>query len=129
MCYSCARTPEIRAIRPSEGDPAAASKIVAHLGEYVTKPPLDIFAELFLAEGMAETARRLFGVYDEFLQLLNDNDKRSRLDSLQHNEIAGDPVYEAVRKLGHEFQSCLDDVFFGPGSSGLYELTKTYGVF
>jgi len=129
-CFSCARTPEIRSIKPGEDGLEAAHKIVAHLAEYVAKTPLEIFAEFFLAEdATAATAKKLFGVYDQFLALLNDNAKRDRLDKLlTPREIAGDPIYEAVRDLGHQFQAALDEVFFAPGPSGLYDLTKTYGV-
>lgn len=130
MCYSCALDPEISAIVSSEAGRGAAAKIVAHLATYVRKTPLGIFAELFLAhDSLAPTAKRLFDTYDNFLAILNDDEKRLRLETLAHDEIAEDPVYQAVRVLGHEFQEGLDRVFFDPDSPKLYELTRTYGVF
>ncbi|HEX9198166.1 MAG TPA: hypothetical protein VF865_01300 [Acidobacteriaceae bacterium] len=130
MCYSCALDPEISTIVPSEAGRGAAAKIVAHLATYVRKTPLEIFAELFLTEdSLTPTARKLFATYDEFLALLNDDAKRERLETLPHDEVAEDPVYQAVRDLGHQFQEALDEVFLDPTTPKLYQLTKTYGVF
>ena len=131
MCYSCALDPEISSIIPSESDPSAAHKVVAHLSNYVRKTPLEIFAELFLAhESLAHAARKLFTSYDTFLALIDDDKNRDRLDKLRYDEIAEDSVYQTVRRLGHEFREALDEVFFAPDTApDLYQLTKTYGVF
>lgn len=131
MCYSCATDPEISSIIPSEAGLSAAHRVVDHLSTYVRKTPLDILAELFLArEPLAPAARKLFTSYDSFLALLNDDTKRDRLNKLRHDEIAEDPVYQEVRRLGHDFQEALDEVFFAPTTApDLYRLTQTYGVF
>jgi hypothetical protein len=132
MCFSCATAP------PGPADPhggdfeRAALELVDTLQAYVRTRPLALFAGLFLENDRLDVAAsRMFGAYDEFLSILDDEEKRQHLDGLsQPDLVATDPVYQRVRELGHEFQGALDAVFFDPvGSPQLYELTKTYGVF
>jgi predicted nucleotidyltransferase len=131
MCFSCALDPEIRATVPSEAEPAAAHRVVAHLSAYVRKTPLEIIAAFVLAnERLTPAARILLRAYDSFLALLDDDGRRDRLNSLEQDEIAGDEVYQAVRHLGHQFQSALDEIFLSQDTSPeLFDLTKKYGVF
>ncbi len=110
--------------------------MVAHLSNLVDITshhiiPLALFAKLFLKiEGLEGTAARMFGAYDEFLSILNDENKRRHLDRLGQPDVATDEIYQRVRALGHDFQDALDSVFFNPEDCPeLYGLTKTYGVF
>ena len=130
MCFSPASVPELRDIPREEDRRTAAYKVIEHLAAFVGRPPLWTFADFFIQDdSRMGTAKKFFDVYDGFLALLADNNKRERLENLQHDEIATDPIYETARELGHDFQDCLNEIFFEPGPRGLYELTKTYGVF
>jgi hypothetical protein len=131
MCFDCALNPPRTEISPQVDSESAALAIVAHLSNLVDVTPLALFAKLFLEfKGLEGTATEMFGVYDEFLSILNDDDKRSHLDRLSQPDVANDEIYQRVRVLGHDFQHALDSVFFNPqGCPELYELTKTYGVF
>src|SRR5262249_42126454 len=109
----------------------AALELVDHLQTDVQMTPLALFARLFMEhDQLGDAARRMFGAYDEFLAILDD-ENRKHLDELSEPEVVPtDPVYQRVRELGHEFQAALDAVFFDPvGCPQIYELTKTYGVF
>lgn len=132
MCFRCATHPP-GPTDPLGGDPdQAALKLVEILRTYVEMRPLALFAELFLEDDrLNAVASRMFGTYDEFLAILDDDEKREHLDGLSQPEVvATDPVYQRVRELGHEFQGALDSIFFDPvGCPQLYELTRTYGVF
>jgi predicted nucleotidyltransferase len=132
MCFRCATHPP-GPTDPPGGDPdQAALKLVESLRTYVEMRPLAVFAGLFLEDDrLNAAAARMFGAYDEFLAILDDDEKRQHLDGLsQPEDVAMDPIYQRVRELGHEFQAALDSVFFDPvGCPQLYELTKTYGVF
>lgn len=131
ICFDCAINPPETVIAPGVDPESAALAIVDHLSKLVSLPPLGLFAKLFLQfENLKPAASKLFGAYDEFLRLLNNDDIRSRLDELGQAEAATDPVYQQVRDIGHEFQGALDAVFFDPaGCPEIHELTKTYGVF
>jgi hypothetical protein len=74
-------------------------------------------------------ARKLFGVYDEFLGILNDEAKRKHLEELAREKVSGDAIYESVRALSHEFQASLDAMFFDENGTDLPRLTRIYGVF
>ncbi len=132
MCFRCATL-----LPGTDGIPGgdieqAALKLVDHLQADVQKTPLALFASLFIEhDQLGDAARRMFGAYDEFLAILNDDDKREHLDELSQPElVATDPVYQRVRELGHEFQGRSTAVFFDQaGCPQIYELTKTYGVF
>jgi predicted nucleotidyltransferase len=131
MCFDCAINPPVLINSPKADQESAVFAIVDHLSKLVAMTPLTLFANLFLRyQKLEPAARKLFGAYDDFLRLLDDDDQRNRLDNLGQSEIATDPVYQRVREIGHEFQVALDAVFLDQeGCPELYELTKTYGVF
>jgi predicted nucleotidyltransferase len=132
MCFRCATHPTGSGGLPGADPDLAALELVDHLQADVRTRPLALFAGLFLEDDRLHgAASRMFGAYDEFLSILDDEEKRKHLDGLsQPDLVAADPVYQRVRELGHEFQGALDSVFFDPvGCPQLYELTRTYGVF
>jgi predicted nucleotidyltransferase len=132
MCFRCAILPAGTDEIPGGDIEQAALELVDHLQTDVQMTPLALFASLFIEhDQLSDAARRMFGAYDDFLAILNDDDKRKHLDELSQPElVASDPVYQRVRELGHEFQGALDAVFFDPvGCPQIYELTRTYGVF
>jgi hypothetical protein len=131
MCFDWAINPPVTTNSPGVNTESAVLAIVDHLSRLVAMTPLTLFAKLFLRYPSLESAAtRMFGAYDRFLSLLDDDEKRGRLDRLSQAEVATDPVYQGVRDLGHEFQAALNAVFLDPeGCPELFELTKTYGVF
>ena len=132
VCFRCATHPPAADQIPVGNIDQAALQLVDHLQTDVQKTPLALFARLFLEhDQLGDAARRMFGAYDEFLAILDDDEKRRHLDELGEPEaVATDPVYQRVRELGHQFQRALDAVFFDPvGCPQIYELTRTYGVF
>ena len=53
------------------------------LSNLVDVTPLALVAKLFLEfKGLEGAAAKMFGAYDEFLSILNDDDKRRHLDEL-----------------------------------------------
>ncbi len=76
----------------------------------------------------AEVARALFGAYDTFLGVLNNDTKRTHLDDLEPEAFEGDAIFGEVLDLSHEFQNGLDGLFFATDAT-LTRLTQKYGVF
>jgi hypothetical protein len=62
------------------------------------------------------------------LGALADNDSRKHLEELAPAQQESDSVYQNLRRLSHEFRDGVLDLFFD-SDSGLFELTKIYGVF
>lgn len=83
---------------------------------------------MLLRDHLQGTARKLFGAYDGFLGILADPDSRRRLQDLDPEEYETDEVFQQARGLTHEFRDGLLELFFDE-ESGLFELTKNYGVF
>jgi hypothetical protein len=112
-------------------DPITArERVVSHLAEFVRKTPLDIVARtvlLFFGE-LSVSAGELFGAYDEFLAMLDDESNREHLEQLRPERAAGDRLYEDVRQMGERFQQALTRMFFD-SDTPLSDLTKRYGVF
>jgi len=122
-CFSCA-------LEPSVLDAEDRSKAVAdHLLKLVELTPLERIAQMLLHEGLLDPAARLFGSYDQFLGLLDDKTIRDHLDELSPGDAEGDTRYQRARKIGHDFQRALDDVFFEDNGTGIPVLTRKYGVF
>ena len=100
---SCASTvPSIRlGPSPQVDSESAALAIVAPLSNLVDVTPLALFANLFLEfKGLEGAAAKMFGAYDEFLSILNDDDKRQHLDRLSQPDVATDEMYHGLGYWG-----------------------------
>jgi hypothetical protein len=60
--------------------------------------------------------------------VLADDQKRKALDELLPAQQETDAVYQELRRVSHEFRDGVLDLFFDR-ESGLFELTRLYGVF
>lgn len=122
-CFSCA-------LEPSVQNAEDRSKAVAdHLLNLVVLTPLERIAQMLLREQLLDAAAKLFGSYDQFLGLLDDETIRKHLEKLWPGDAEHDPDYQRARSIGHEFQRALDDIFFGDNGTRIPELTRSYGVF
>ena len=127
-CFSCREV-------DSKTDSSASSttrlqQAIDHLVGVGSQPPIDIMADVLIRhEEFHAAARNLGDSYDAFLGLLADSGTRKHLENLAQEDAATDDVYERVRDLGHAFQDALDRVFLEPSTSGIFDLTKRYGVF
>jgi predicted nucleotidyltransferase len=129
-CYSCSRVPALASTGNAEQRTLA---LVDHLQTFLRRPPLEILADAlmeFVSERqIADAARELFGAYNDFLALLNNNAYRTALDKLQPDQADTSDLYEEARTLGHRFQGALNAIFLDRNETYLYELTRIYGVF
>lgn len=130
-CYSCdyAFAAEQKAYAPGQRY-SAAGRIIEHLHGLVCMTPLDIVAGavLYFFGELSVPAGKLFGAYDEFLGLLNDPERRERLNRLAPDAADDDAAYAEVRNTGTRFQEALTSIFFD-SETPLRELTRRYGVF
>ncbi len=102
MCFSCSGNSLGPDGSPGSDADRAALVLVDHLSTYVRMTPLAIFARLFLEnDQLDEAAARMFRAYDEFLTILDDDERRKHLDELSQPDVATDPDYQKVRELGH----------------------------
>lgn len=106
---------------------------------FFREPPLENMATLLMhllnrASGNAQrsqvaaTARKAFDAYDAFLALLNDSEKRGRLDALTGADLDTDCVFDDARKISRSFRDALDELFFATDER-MTRLVKKYGVF
>ncbi|MBB4636528.1 nucleotidyltransferase domain-containing protein [Longimicrobium terrae] len=105
-----------------------AKLVVDYLARLLGTTPLDIVARVVLDYFGKDSgaANRLFGAYDSFLGLLDDEDKRERLKNLSPGDADSDPLYREASALGKAFQDALGEIFF---SEPLRDFTIRYGVF
>lgn len=125
-CYSCATS--FSGVRDQDG--RSRLRVVEHLEDLTRKKPLDIVAQVVLEYfgELSGDGAELFSAYDEFLQLLDDADRREHLESLSPDAADHDGEYDKVRELGKRFQDALTHMFFD-SATPLPDLTKRYGVF
>lgn len=103
---------------------------IEHMFSLAGSTPLDILARAFeKSRSLDSAAGQVFGVYDEFLGVLADSDKRKHLDALLSDQADSDPVWKHVRELGVSFQNGLDQLFIHDKSTGIPELVLRYGIF
>jgi hypothetical protein len=128
VCFSCHPDlcPELRDVFSHDDD--RADRLVNHLKRYVELTPLEILALALLTCGESDqTATRVFGAYDTFLERLHREDVRVHLENLKSNEARADEVFSGMRTSSHEFQAGLSAFFFD--NQILRPLTLKYGVF
>jgi predicted nucleotidyltransferase len=129
MCFSC-DFELFGDLKENLDEESRLYAIVDHLVKYSQKTPLEILAQVLLPSPQLDAvARDLFDAYNEFLELLDNEEKRKHLDTLERDQITGDALYEQTRKLGHRFQDSLTKLFLEENGTPLFEMTKAYGVF
>jgi len=95
----------------------------------LARTPLELLSRAALRPAIEKaTARKLFDSYDRFLGVLDDPDKRARLETLTPTAMSSSALWEEIRDSSHDFHSGLLDVFFGLDND-LRELTTQYGLF
>lgn len=128
VAYSCALSPALRGIGRGENSLEAAQPIIEHLESFVEQPALDTLVRVLApVESLQTSLTDMLDVYDAFLQLLDDEEKRNALNLLGREDIAGAPVYQEIRALGDRFQEALSTIFVD--CEPFASLTRKYGVF
>lgn len=111
----------------TNAEPWGREDLLESLAKTAGATPLDIVASVAIRDAAMEPyARAVFDAYDAFLQLLNDPDKRSRLDTIPRTEADADVVFQESMEVGRAFGLAIERFFF----DGSYaEAIRTYGVF
>ena len=122
-------------ISQTEGQEPRVQQLIGLLDYFLSHTPLERIALFFhrslsgeAAPFLRETALLLFGSYDEFIRLLNDAEKRKRLESLRPEDEATDTVFQEARGIRRRFRQSIQSMFLD-SRSPLYSLTIDNGVF
>lgn len=128
-CFSCPLGLDASHNDASCKEPEGSLQCVACLREFLRRTPLEILAStMYRFDHLDRIARKLFSSYDEFLGILADKKMRNHLEELKPYEIQSDSIFGNARRMSHEFRDGLLELFFDE-KSGMYQLTRTYGVF
>jgi hypothetical protein len=128
--FSCALRPPAALARvenETEGDFAAL--MTEHVLSFADRTPLSSLAWLALEfDAKPEVARGIFDAYDAFLAILQDGERRKRLEGLTPDTMKADPLFRETREIGDRFQDGLTSLFFGTDDA-LTTAIQRYGVF
>jgi len=125
MCFSCYTTLPV----VTDGAGKSTDILIQHLSPFIERPPLEILANALLQYSIpAQTVSGLLDSYDLFLECLNDMKRRDHLEKLSYEDSIGDTVFQQMRKIGQQFQSGLDRLFFQDNEE-LKRLIRQYGIF
>ena len=129
-CFFCHLDPEAAAAREAlRGPEYDATKLLAYMENELSQTPLELLARAVQRPAIPiATASKLFNSYDRFLSVLDDEEKRKRLEQMTESEMATSPVWNEIRDFSHDFHSGLIELFFGEDEA-LRELAMQYGVF
>jgi predicted nucleotidyltransferase len=116
FCFRCQIDPPSLDGNGDFGKTGSAPFIKA-AAKFAGTPPLEVLAHFIDSCVKDETkkkmvAEKVFGAYNEWLTLLDDSSKRSKLESLSHKDADKDPVFQDVRHIGSEFATGLKLLFF-----------------
>ena len=96
--------------------------------DYVRLTPLDILERSMERYQVPQSiAKHLFGAYEEFLKVLDDDKSRKALDNLRSENSRTDPTFQHIRKTSEVFEHALDHIFFE--NKHIAPLVRKYGVF
>jgi Putative nucleotidyltransferase DUF294 len=90
--------------------------------------PLELLARVLVESGNMDTARLVFGAYDQFLGAMSDNTTREHLERLQFDAATADPKFESLLSTSRDFRRGINSLFFDEHST-LKRLIRDYGVF
>ena len=127
-CFFCELDDEAQEAREAlRTPPHAVDKMLDYLQRQQT--PLETLAHAALLPRVTdETVRHIFTSYDRFLSVLDDEEKRKRLEELPLNARDQSAVWPEIRKLSESFQTGLTRLLFDENAK-LAKLTRDYGIF
>ena len=104
--------------------------MIEYLYRLLLLSPLEILSVIFLSyDQLYLPAKVVMDNYDKFLELLDDKEKRERLEKLKPHEVETDEVYQNSRIICECFQKGLNDIFLSENKTNFFSLIKKYGVF
>jgi hypothetical protein len=128
-CFSCELNLNERQMSSPCPAPLAPPECVLCLRQFLKRTPLEVLATTLLAFPHLDAAgRKAFDAYDQFLGILSDKERRGHLEALEPEAALQDATWGEARRISHDFNDALLEVFFDQ-QSGLYDLTRMYGVF
>ncbi|MEZ5394391.1 MAG: hypothetical protein R2724_16370 [Bryobacterales bacterium] len=110
------------AIRTRGGSSSTSQRVSA--GNSVATTCNDCWA----IRGSDETAKEVFGAYDEFLDLIDNEERRARLEDLPLANQQSDELFLRAKEIGERFDRGLKQMFFD-GPDELKAFTREYGIF
>lgn len=119
FCFSCELDPPQKIHQDLFGmhQDNSAEPFIESALKFAQTPPLEYlaaFVEAFVenSQRREQIFRKIFGSYNEWLNLLNDKSVRDSLEKINHSDAAGNPYFEKVRENSSEFASGLRELFF-----------------
>lgn len=123
---------------PGGGD-GGVQLLTRHLLDVIERPPLETVARALLRRSQRgrendggwehdDDARELFAAYDDFLDLITDEDSREELSSLGYDDLADSPAFTRGRHIASRFQGAVAAIFLR-GDGPLARLTVDHGIF
>jgi hypothetical protein len=97
------------------------------LTEQLEATPVDRLASCFLRHERLDAGIRMLIAYDEFLAMLDDEQSRSELETLSHEDRNSSPVFLRAKSLGEDIQGRLLSLMFE--TPDLYALVREYAIF
>jgi hypothetical protein len=106
------------------------SLLIAYLEQELALSPLEVIAKACVDLPIGDaTARAIFDSYDRFLEILDDQTKRSELEKARtHDDLRNSPAWDEVRTVSKPFHDGLVALFLKEHDV-LRDLTMKYGLF
>lgn len=128
VCFSCNLDESLQAKISTEAHDINIKHLANYIWEYAHSTPLDTLASTVQRFGVDnDSAKSLFAAYDEFMGIVSDANARTELKRMKASESRSNPVFAHLRKVSTQFESGLNNIFFG--NQQLRVLTEKYGVF
>ncbi|MES1258866.1 MAG: nucleotidyltransferase domain-containing protein, partial [Acidobacteriota bacterium] len=130
-CFFCHLDPAAASAREALKSSALdLSPLTTYMEDQLSRPPLEIVAKACLTLCISDdTSKSIFDSYNQFLEILDDPDKRGELERAHtHEDLRRSSAWNEVREVSHPFHAALIALFL-KDNEDLKELTLEYGVF
>jgi hypothetical protein len=97
------------------------------LAEQFDAPPVDRIAACFLRQERADAGARTLLAYDAFLAMLDDEQGRSELEALSHEDRDSSETFQTAKRHGDEIREGLLSLMFE--TPDLYAMVREFAIF
>jgi hypothetical protein len=128
VCFSATLDQELQNKISTDSKSDIKLPLVQHIRDSIKLTPLEILAKSIEQYEVPQSiGEELFGSYQEFLEIIDDEASRLALDKLRASDSRTDPTFKRIRSISDTFEHALDNIFFE--NKAIRRLTREYGVF
>src|ERR1700675_4263167 len=126
VCFSANLDQELQNKISTDNNSDIKLPLVQHIRDSLRLTPLETLARSIERYGVPQSiGEELFGSYEEFLEIIDNETSRDKLEKLRASDSRTDNTFKRIRKISEIFEHALNNIFFE--NKLIAPLTREYG--